>query len=100
MRTNALEISRFDSVSDAIGHLARDIAAFFSSRAGSAQEPASRNEDIASLPDHLLRDIGLEPHQIGLPASQFRTQVDASGFRQSAFTVDANEMRHLIALHD
>lgn len=97
MTTHSLEISWLDALTDAISHTSRQVTAFFSAH-GAAPRPAGMlHDDIATLPDHLLRDIGIEPHQFATLASEFRTQVDASGFRQSAFTVDAHDMRSILA---
>ena len=97
MTTHSLDISWIDALSDTLSHTRRQIADFVSTRSAGARPAGTLHGDIAALPDHLLRDIGVEPHQLALPASEFRTQVDASGFRQSAFTVDAHDMRDILA---
>lgn len=98
MTTHSLEISWIDTLADAISHAKRQLAVFFSGLDQAPPATGVLHDDIVALPDHLLRDIGLEPHQFPSPSSEFRSQVDASGFRQSAFTVDAHDMRGILAV--
>lgn len=92
MTSNLLHHSATDTFGDIISQVRHLVSRGLS--ALPRFETASRHDtaDFAHLPEHLLRDIGIEPHQLADETLRFRDQVDAGGFQPPAFA-DVQETR-------